>query len=82
MDDHIKDFVRASVAAELNMDAAEISDDVNFEELGMSSLNAVMVTGVIEDEYGIEVDPSVLFENPSVASFCTALGPLIDKAGA
>ena len=37
-------------------------DDINFDELGIDSLEAHMLATLIEDDYGVEFDPSILLE--------------------
>ena len=49
-------------------------DDINFEELGIDSLEAHMLATLIEDDYGVEFDPSILLEYPTLnklAKRCT-----------
>lgn len=79
MEDEITRFVRLSVAAELGIDPDEIGVDVDLEELGMTSLNAVLVSGVIEEEFETEVEPSLLFENRTLTNISAALKPLIER---
>ena len=79
MEDEIMRFVRSSVAAELGIDPGEIGPDVDLEELGMSSLNAVLVSGVIEERFETEVEPTLLFENRTLANISAALRALIER---
>lgn len=79
MDDEITRFVRASVADELGLVPEDIGPDLDFEELGMTSLNAVLISGVIEERFAIEVDPSLLFENRTLARASAALTTLIES---
>ena len=49
-------------------------DDISFEELGIDSLEAHMLATLIEDDYSVEFDPSILIECPtlnSLAKRCT-----------
>jgi acyl carrier protein len=73
MEDEITRFVRASVARELKLSPHEIDAGTDFEELGMTSLNAILVSGALEEEFGIEIEPSLLFENRTLASVSAAV---------
>ncbi|HEX8062151.1 MAG TPA: acyl carrier protein [Allosphingosinicella sp.] len=43
-----------------------IDPDTDLMELGVRSIDAVLVSGEIEDHYGVEVDPVLLFEYRTV----------------
>jgi acyl carrier protein len=50
------------------------TEDINLEELGIDSLEAHMLATLIEDDYGVEFDPSLLLEYPTLnklAKRCT-----------
>ncbi len=79
MEDEITRFIRASVAEELGLSPQEIGLDVDFEDLGMTSLNAVLVSGVIEEHFEIEIEPAILFENRTLASISAALRARIES---
>lgn len=44
-----------------------IDPDADLMELGVKSIDAVLVSGEIEDHYGVEVDPVLLFEYRTVS---------------
>lgn len=49
-------------------------DDIDFNELGIDSLEAHMLATLIEDDYGVEFDPSILLQYPTLnklAKRCT-----------
>lgn len=43
-----------------------IDPDTDLMELGVRSIDAVLVSGEIEDHFGVEVDPVLLFEHRTV----------------
>jgi acyl carrier protein len=50
------------------------NDDINFEELGMDSLEAHMMASLIEDEYRVTFEPMLLLEHRylnDLAKYCT-----------
>lgn len=51
-------------------------DDIDFEELGMDSLEAHMMASLIEDEYRITFEPMLLLEHKclnDLANYCTQM---------
>jgi acyl carrier protein len=44
-----------------------------FNSYGFDSTEVVIMAGVMEEEFGIELEPAILFENPSVDGFVAAL---------
>lgn len=55
-------FLIEQLVQRLGSGAAEIDRDGDLIELGLASIDAVLVSGEIEDRFGIEVDPVLLFE--------------------
>jgi acyl carrier protein len=52
-----------------------------FDTYGFDSVEAVVMAGVMEEEFSVQVDPVQLLENPSIDAFCAAFasdgtGPL------
>jgi acyl carrier protein len=44
-----------------------------FNSYGFDSTEVVIMAGVMEEEFGVELEPAILFENPSVDGFVDAL---------
>jgi acyl carrier protein len=44
-----------------------------FNSYGFDSTEVVIMAGVMEEEFGVELEPAILFENPSVDGFVAAL---------
>lgn len=55
------------VAAETNQAAHEIDVNLPFARLGLDSTAAVALTGDLEDSLGITLDPTLVFEFPTIA---------------
>ena len=60
------------ITAVLKIDAATLSTSATFDSIGLDSVEAVVMTGVMEEHFGVEVDPELLFENPSIDAFAAA----------
>ena len=55
-------------------DSLDLNGNIDFESLGMDSLEAHMMASLIEDAYGISFEPMLLLEYPTLnelARHCT-----------
>lgn len=64
--DSLIEFLRTKIAETLGVSIEEIQSNGNVHLLGLTSLNAVIISGEVEDEFQIEVDPLVMFENETI----------------
>jgi len=55
------------IADTSGQDAARIDVDAPFERFGLTSVEAVSLSGELEDWLGLQLPPSVLFDHPSIA---------------
>lgn len=65
----IQDWIMAYIAELLEVDADEIDPTVPFERYGLDSASAVGMTGDIENWLGRKIDPTLLYDYPTVTSF-------------
>jgi acyl carrier protein len=56
----------------LGLDAATFSTSDRFDVYGLDSVEAVIMAGVMEEEFQVLVDPNQFFEYPSVDEFMNA----------
>jgi len=56
----------------LDLPAEQIPTDKTFDTYGFDSVEAVVMAGVMEEEFGVPVDPVQLFEHPTIDDFATA----------
>ncbi|MEK2488303.1 acyl carrier protein [Kitasatospora purpeofusca] len=54
------------VAFYLEIPAEQIAPDVKLVEYGLESVYALALCGDVEDEYGIEVEPTLAWDYPTV----------------
>ena len=66
--------IRQVIAQEMEMDLDEITETTDLSNLGMDSLMALTVLGKLREEYEIDLDPSILADNPSLGHLRKALG--------
>ncbi|MEU4574811.1 acyl carrier protein [Nonomuraea sp. NPDC023979] len=64
--DHIRNWLRARVAFYVERTPEEIDPDVKFVEVGLDSVFAMSLSGDIEDEFGLVVEPTVAWDHPTV----------------
>jgi acyl carrier protein len=58
----------------LDLPAAQIRTDQTFDTYGFDSVEAVVMAGVMEEEFGVPVDPIQLFEHPTIEDFARTYG--------
>ncbi|MFH8626606.1 acyl carrier protein [Streptomyces vietnamensis] len=61
------------VAEHLRMAPADLSPDIPLSEYGLDSVYALSVAADLEDRLGITVDPTVLWDNPTLNALCAAV---------
>ena len=57
------------ITAVLAIPVETIDADATFDSYGFDSVEAVVMAGVMEEEFGVPVDPIQLFEHPTIADF-------------
>ncbi|KAH5277151.1 non-reducing polyketide synthase elcA-like protein [Parastagonospora nodorum] len=61
------------ISQESGVEAADLTDDTSFDDIGVDSLLGIMVSSRIRDELGIDVDSAAFLEVRTVGSFKTFL---------
>lgn len=67
----IVEFVRMRLSALLKTPVEEIKILSSLIDLGLQSVDAVLLCGEVEDAFQVELDPSTIFEHDTVGSFTT-----------
>lgn len=62
----LEQWLQQAVAQALEKPVASIARDVPLSEMGMDSVAAVALTGDLEDWSGLEVDPTLIFDYPTI----------------
>lgn len=68
----LRDWMVRYITAVLDLPAAVPTGQV-FSEYGFDSVEAVVMAGVMEEEFGVPIDPIRLFEHPSIDLFACAM---------
>ncbi|MDP9866787.1 MULTISPECIES: acyl carrier protein [Streptosporangium] len=71
--DSIRGWLRAQVASYVTRAPEEIDPLVPFAQHGMDSVYLLSLCGDIEAEYGLEVEPTLAWEHPTVAAMADHL---------
>jgi acyl carrier protein len=81
MSDNVAERVTQVVARSRNLSEAEISMDTSFEELGMSSLDALALIFDLEEEFGVSIPDNEAMQVTSVRQTTAALEKLLAERG-
>lgn len=70
----IQNWIILWLSKELNIETQKIDIQEQFVNLGLSSRQAVILTGELGDWLGIEIDPSLAWEYPTIKQIAEYLG--------
>nr|WP_206612483.1 polyketide synthase Pks13 [Prescottella agglutinans] len=69
----LREWLRNWIAEATGQPASAISDDRPMEEFGLSSRDAVALSGEIEDLVGVTLSATIVYQNPTIASLATRI---------
>jgi acyl carrier protein len=69
----ITTFVRARISERTKVPESEIVDSTVLVDIGLESVDAVLICGEIEDAFQVEVEPSMMFEHERFGEVITAV---------
>lgn len=70
--DKVRMFLYQKICERIGTPSLDISYDTNLLELGLQSVDVVLLSGELEDHFGIEIDPMIMFE-------CRTIDTIADK---
>lgn len=59
-------FLTLKIAEVTDLPIDQIGPTENLEDLGLSSMDAVMISGDLEEHFDVEVEPMIMFENKTI----------------
>lgn len=62
----VMELLIEKISAHVKIDAESLDPARNLDEIGLSSLKAVIISGELEDAFEIEIDPIIMFENKTI----------------
>lgn len=71
--EQLRDWIRNWVAQTTGVPAEEITDSKPLENFGLSSRDAVVLSGELENLVGVDLDPTVAYEYPTIAQLAERL---------
>jgi acyl carrier protein len=60
------------IASVLDLPPEDFPTEATFDSYGLDSVEATVMAGVMEEQFGVPIDPVLLFENPSIDDFVAA----------
>jgi acyl carrier protein len=81
-EDDILAWLVAAVAKETKRDPAHIDADKSVHTLGIDSALVISLTFDLEDRFGVQLDPTVLFQQASLRAFARLLAEHLAGKGA
>ncbi|WP_107987195.1 polyketide synthase Pks13 [Rhodococcus sp. OK519] len=69
----LREWMRNWIAAATGQPVSAISDDRPLEEFGLSSRDAVALSGEIEDLVGATLSATIVYQHPTIASLATRI---------
>ena len=62
-------FLISAIARFTKQEESAIDPEGAIVEMGLQSIDAVILSGEVEDHFGIELDPATVFEHETLLSF-------------
>src|SRR6478735_4315987 len=69
----LRDWLRNWIADATGQPVGQITDDRPMEEFGLSSRDAVALSGEIEDLVGVTLSATIVYQHPTIASLATRI---------
>lgn len=66
-------FMRTQILQRAKVQPEMITPDVHLTDLGIQSIDAVLLCGEIEDRFEVEIDPAEIFEHDSLGAFAQTI---------
>jgi acyl carrier protein len=73
LDPSVIEFLKTRLSHFTKLDKEAIGPDSVLVDLGLQSIDAVLLSGEVEDEFRIELDPATIFEHETFGSFAAEI---------
>jgi acyl carrier protein len=80
-EERLGEWVRAHLAKVRDVAPESVTLDQWFSTYALDSVDAVVMAGELEEDFGIEIDPARFLACDSFGELISTLAPDIDKAG-
>ncbi|MCQ8773593.1 acyl carrier protein [Streptomyces telluris] len=71
--DALRDWLLGLVAEHVQLPREDIASHVPLSDYGLDSVYALSVAAEIEDRFGIDVDPTMMWDNPTIDALVEAV---------
>lgn len=72
-------FLIEKLVERVGIEAHDIDRDADLVGWGVKSIDAVLVSGELEDHYGVEIDPTLLFECRTVNRVADSIAETLSR---
>lgn len=62
----LKEWIVNYISSVLEISADAVAASPSFAAIGLDSLEAVIMAGVMEEEFGVQIEPSMFFDDPTI----------------
>jgi acyl carrier protein len=69
----VSTWMTSYILGALDLRPEDFSADASFDSYGLDSAELVIMAGIMEEQFGIEVEPEIMFETPTVTGVLDAL---------
>ncbi len=69
----VADWLAEQIADYRDVPVADVDPDVPLAELGLDSVYVLSLCGDIEDRFGLEVEPTIAWDHPTIAALAVHL---------
>lgn len=67
------EFLRQQIAQRTKLKVEEISEDSVLIDIGLQSIDAVLLCGDVEDRFEVEIDPADIFDHETLGAFARSV---------
>lgn len=66
-------FLREQIAQRAKSPIADVGENASLNDLGLQSIDAVLVCCEVEEKFDVEIDPGEIFEHETLGGFAKAI---------
>lgn len=75
----VQNWMADYICSVLDVQRENFPMDTNFDSFAMDSVEAVIMAGMMEEQFLVQVDPILLFDHPNVTAFTKHFLTLFDS---
>lgn len=78
-EESISQFILEKVAFRTKRPIEDLTSETQLADVGVDSLNAVLICGYLEDKYELEIEPMMMFQHKTAKQVAGAIYSLLEK---